>query len=205
MNKIVFFDIDGTLFDTAKFLEDFRSKLSVEFKDPSLQEVNFASLSNEVKREQGYFIPSFFLDKISALSRKIDRKKLDDLFWDNSFISEHLFSDSLTVSELPHNIEVGIYSKGDETWQKRKINSLLENIKAENIYIFPDKLVSAKSVFNRYAENSILLVDNDVNVFKKIKDLFPLVNCILIDRQGNLEDNVGVQKITSLKELNNLI
>ncbi len=204
MNKIVFFDIDRTLFDPGNFLQKIFEELARDFELGENSE-DFRSIYEEVKSDEGYFIPEKFMDKIIFNYPSIKRNRLEEVFWKDELFVQSLYADADAIRNLSSRATLGIYSKGDKKFQIKKLEFLSGLIDERNIFIYPNKVEHANEVFSNYLDSQVYLVDNEIKVLTSVLNVCPEVSAILIDRNNNLEDNQGVTKINSLTDLVNII
>lgn len=204
MKKVIFFDIDRTLFDVETFLNDFYVGISFKFKltDESLDEIK--SLYKQVKLEMGYFIPSLFLDRIHNSFSNITPTELHSLFW-GELVQKNLYTDVDELNELSKSVKIGIFSKGDEKFQKEKLKKFEKIVNEKDVYIFPSKIEELKEVLSKYSEYKIYLIDDDVNILQKIKEYNSKIFTILIDRKKNMvkfdKIDAKVENLYQIKEL----
>ncbi len=203
MKKIVFFDIDKTLFDSSRFLTHFFEELSKSFKTGERNE-DFKRIYEETKNEAGYFIPEIYLKKILETFPSINKKTLETIFWDGKQFEKSLYEDAFSINFLK-NAAIGIFSTGDYAFQMKKLDFIKDIVEGHNIYIFPNKLEHTSEVLANYKDYEVTFVDNALDVLIAIQKVSHKVKLILIDRNNDLEDNVGITKIKSLDELKNLI
>lgn len=202
MNKIVFFDIDRTLFDPESFLNNFFERVNAE-SNVKIQDIK--EHYERSKKETGYFIPDTFLSEIVKDYRQINKQKLEEIFWSPELIRKSLYDDSLSIKKLADGVTIGIFSKGDKKFQMSKLTFIKDILKEENIFIFPDKISQIGLVLSKNPDRETEFVDDDLGVLKAIKEKSNSSRLFLIDRESNLEDNVGVKRIKSLEELEDLI
>lgn len=205
MKKIVFFDIDRTLFDPELFLNNFYKKISEAFKLDNWAVQKLQKLYEESRGGNGYFMPDLFLDKITAAFPNIDKTKLNQIFWSLDLFQKSLYKDSLSIKNLSDLATLGIFSKGDNNFQLQKLDSLKDALIESNIYIFPNKIEKIAKVLGNYKGYKIYFVDNDIRVLLKVKEMDTGAVAILIDRLGDKEDNENIIRINNLNQVSNLI
>lgn len=203
MKKIIFFDIDGTLFNVSSFINLFNQNLISSFglKDKDIDQLK--SLYDEVKKENGYFLPSSFLDKISDRFSFIDKKTLKENFYNVDLFDKSMYKDTSIVNFLADSAIIGIFSKGEVDFQKRKIVFINNVLDKNKIYIFPNKIDEIREVFEKFEEFEVYLVDDDLDVLREVKKLTK-VNPVLIDR-NNHYNNTDIKTIRSLNELKSIL
>ena len=205
MKKIIFFDIDGTLFNVLLFISLFQENLINRFGLTNQDIESLKALYDQVKKEQGYFLPSLFLDKINNNFPSVNREELDKSFHNVDLFEKSVYKDTSVVKNLADLAIIGIFSQGEENFQKSKIAFLNALLNRDNVYIFPNKINQMKQAFNKYTGYEIFLVDDNLNVLTKAEDAYPNVYVILIDRNDRFGDNKGVTKIKDLNELKSII
>lgn len=205
MDKIIFFDIDGTLFDPKLFLENFYVKLSEKFVLGNEFHDKLQTIYEQTRNEKGYFIPSFFLEKIIKNFPQINIDELKKIFWDIDLFKKSMYKDTSALIDLFNLATIGIFSKGEEEFQKYKISFIKNLLDNKNVYIFPNKIEKISKVFGSYVNYKVFFVDNDISVIEKAKNLAPNVFAILIDRSNNYVDNPDITRAKDLNELKSLI
>ncbi len=205
MRKVFFFDIDGTLFDVSFFINLLHKRLIDRFGLTNQDIMKLQVLYDEVKKENGYFLPSSFLDKITTHFPFINKEKLKEVFYNIDLFEKSVYKDTSVIKSLADSAIIGIFSQGEENFQKRKIVFIKNFLDENRIYIFPNKLRQAIGVFPNYNEYDIFLVDDNLDLLKEIKNMYPNVYVILIDRNDRFGDNKGVIKIKDLNELKSII
>ncbi len=206
MGKIIFFDIDRTLFDADSFLNDFYSFVSRKYKltDESTDEIK--RYYKEVKSEMGYFLPSLFLDKIHNSFSHIMISDLQNIFY-GEIVQKNLYEDFVVLEEISGKAKIGIFSKGDHKFQLLKLEPIKNLINENDIYILPSKIEKMDEVFSKYQDLEIFFVDDKEDVLIAAKDLSFKVFTIHMDRAKKYTKNdridAKVENLIQLKELIN--
>lgn len=201
MKKIIFFDIDGTLFDVSNFLNGLLIKIQTE-NGKEINQTAFNEIYESSKKEKGYFVPSVFIDFISS-KFSIIKEKAWEIFWEVDLFEKSLYKDSLAIGDLVNLAQIGIFSKGDLNFQKKKLSFLPIAIDNKLIFVFPDKVSKIREVFGKYKNYKVYLVDDNSEVLSKVRNLSK-ANVILIDRNNRYND-INVKKIRSLSELKRIL
>lgn len=205
MDKIIFFDIDGTLFDPMLFLEKFYLTLSEKFDLGKDFSHKLQTIYEQTKNEKGYFIPSLFLEGIAREFPQVNLNELQKDFWNIDLFKKSMYKDTSALIDLFNLATIGIFSKGEEEFQKYKISFIKNAFDNKNVYIFPNKIEKISKVFGSYVNYKVFFVDNDISVIEKAKNLAPNVFAILIDRSNNYVDNPDITRVKDLNELKSLI
>lgn len=195
--KIIFFDIDGTIFDAASYLNDFYNVLAEKYAFTETDITKIRSLYTENKAVYDHFNPQSFLENISKeFNLNIEFVKKE--FWNVDLFNKNIYKDTPVIRDLSKIAVIGIFSKGNSELQKRKISFIVDLIDEKNIFIFPNKINHINEVFELYSEYDITLVDDKDDLLAEVKKLFPNIRIILIDRNGS---KGNLQSIKSLDEL----
>lgn len=203
MKKIIFLDIDGTLFDVSSFLNLLHQKLIDQFGMTNQDISKLKILYDEVKKENGYFLPTSFLTKIVSNFQLVDKKRLEKIFWDVDLFEKSLYKDTLAVGDLAKLAKIGIFSKGNLGFQRKKLSFLEVTIDDQDIYIFPNKIDKAREVFEKYEDYEVYLVDDNIDVLREVKNLTK-VNLVLIDRNSRY-NGTDIKAIGNLAELKRIL
>lgn len=187
--KLILFDIDHTLFDTRIYLtlclERLRSMMS--FSDA----LEFNTLSKEVykaQRAQSSFMPDEFVQTLSArLGYKGEVGELGEIFFDGNSMRQSIYPDVeeelQRLSQLP-DIQLGIFSHGQDKLQRAKIASVLTFFRDDSIYIDEvDKLKQIPEAIKKHSGDRVYIIDDLTDVLSGFKALDPSVITILSRRQ----------------------
>lgn len=166
MKKVILFDIDYTLFDTAAFRERlFNSILGVLEQKASLSG-NLQVMYDEVSKELGYFNPKVFSEKLAKkIKREDDAKIIKEAIFAEENFKGGLYKESLNVLEQLSKIAIiGIFSRGHSEFQKKKIDAITHLLDTKHIHIIVDKHVSLPKIIKRYKNENLYLVDDALDV-----------------------------------------
>jgi len=185
--KLVFLDVDRTLFDLLKYRYFMKKKISEE---TGMDGITEEEIYNQTKTDKEVFVPDYYL---SLLSSRVDKQIHDDTrnsLFGSSVLMEYLFPDVSHFLEQASNItKLGILSKGDESFQKSKLDSFKNLLESDKIYIFKDKKTEAQNVISQNREFKIYLIDNDPETLEAYKDADSSWTTLLIERYDPLEYN----------------
>jgi hypothetical protein len=189
---IIFLDIDGVIFDSSKFLSVFCEKISQE-NNLGEETEKLERLYQEVKREEGFFDPQMFLDKISS-KYLIAKEILEKSWWSEESFSKCLLIDENFFKEVRKIALIGIFSKGEINFQKKKIEKFMNFINADDVHIFEDKIIKINEILAKYNDSNIYVVDDDLRVLENFKKANRLVFTILVKKEKaiTVNDNIDI-------------
>jgi len=179
---IVFLDIDGVIFDAQGFFSNFCEKFIQETSLNQETKEKLKDFYGEVKKEKGFFDPQLFLGKISS-EYSITKENLDKLWYDEEFFRKFLLVDESFFERIQEKATIGIFSKGEAAFQKKKIEKFNNFINPENVYIFENKIVKINEILVKYKDYKIYMVDDNRNVLESFKQIDGSVFAILINRE----------------------
>ena len=191
--KIILFDIDHTLFNTDLFREIIYKKLSKKLRlknDDFFLKLIKKSEKIAINKKK-YFDPDFFIKTLIGLANS--KLKTDDLkseFWDESNFEKAIYPEAtsaLNQIKRDKNISIGIFSRGQTKFQKKKIEILEESLDEEHVHIFINKLDQIGKIVNRYKDHQILIVDN---LFHQNKHGLLSLNLIILKPRLKRHQNV---------------
>lgn len=199
MNTLLF-DIDGTIFDSRKFLRSVWDSYCSNFNIPVLKlretiDTYYLGLENRTE-----FNPKDLTDAISKRFN-VDRNDIWKIFWDNKNLYENaIYYDTIdALNFAKKHFNVGTYSQGFFDLQKHKLEMIgtLEYFNPELLFITADK--SEKKFLKTLPKNSII-VENAYEVVEKLGDFKP----VWINRNSD-ENDPKIPTIHSLTELPHLL
>lgn len=172
-NKVVLLDIDHTIFNTELYRKKLYENLGMAL---GLMNEDYFKILNdkylETKKEFGYFKLDEFLKKIYLLSKRdTSIKMLQSIFEDKNLIDTSLFQDvkKVLMQLKSMNIQIGIFSTGELTFQTAKIEEIKKYLKRNHIYIVSDKFKIIKATLNGYNHYKTYLVDDYPQVLESAK------------------------------------
>ncbi|MEP7073136.1 MAG: HAD family hydrolase [Nitrosospira sp.] len=184
--ELVFlFDVDNTLLDNDRVIEDLRDHLVHEFGCESSD--LYWTLFESLRTELGY------ADYLGALQRyRISNINNPDLLLMSGFLLEYPFADRLyanAIDALSHARRWGqtvILSDGDVVFQPRKIqrSGLWEAVEGRVlIYIHKEKMLHA--IEARYPARHYVMVDDKLRILAAMKDNMGARLSTVFPRQGH--------------------
>lgn len=192
--KVVIFDIDFTVFNTAAFRKNLYQLLAIKLGYNNMLQFNQLArqTEQETKEQVGYFKPRIFLSFLQKKTKKkVKMQELEEIFFNESLYIESLYEDSRDVFQelvIKKNIDIIIFSTGEKEFQMQKINSLHEMLKEDQIHIFVDKLVRLKEILIKYNDSTIYLVDDLPTVLSQAKKLNPDIITIWINHDRRIHE-----------------
>lgn len=213
-NKVVLFDIDYTLFNTNLFREKVYPRLANKL---GYQSEEFYRLARDIekilKEKQGHFSPEAFLSELSErVSTSVNKEELAAIMSNEAVYSGSLYEKVTDVLEAlgTKGIVIGILSTGNDTFQRRKIQSIAHKLSEEHIHIFVDKVKELRQVFERYEGYKMYFVDDLPHVLASAKNIDDRVTTIWIKadkhykRHDTIEDftpDMTIQEISEVVDI----
>ncbi|KKR15765.1 MAG: hypothetical protein A2186_03095 [Candidatus Levybacteria bacterium RIFOXYA1_FULL_41_10] len=203
--KLVFLDVDGTLFDSKSYRSAFKQlivqKLGV---DPA----SFEEIEDQTYNSFSIFEPGSYLSLLlSRLDKAQYAEELKGLIFSEAFLETFLFDDAVPfVEDVSRIAKVGILSRGDQSTQEAKIRRITGLLDSERIYILPDKIGSAKQIIELNRDFRVWFVDNSPEVLHSYKNADSSWKTILIERgEAKSYNNSSDFKARDLKEVLGII
>jgi len=193
--RIILFDIDGTLFDSKKFMNLVRVELASHLG------VNENDVYKGVEDYYSYlssntdFNPHKLLEHLSGFF-KTDEESLKSIFWDDKHYKEALYPETIKVlKNLQKKMDLGIFSQGFEDFQMHKLiaSGILQYFNKKLYYISRKKLDNA---FIKTLPNEAVVVDDRIEAVDKLGKM-----AIWINRNNEDEANFKGEMIKDLNQL----
>lgn len=188
-NKIILFDIDHTLFDTDKFRRICFSELGNKLHQSDIE--GFMTLaSNEYKKmreNHGTLRPAELVDTIAAaLGIDVDSNVFQEVFFNEQSIDKACYSDvSEVLQKLSFDVtvKIGILSFGVDSFQRKKIQSIIHLLHSDSIYINEvDKKENIPTIIEKHQGEQIYIIDDVLKILETFETLDPSVITVLIER-----------------------
>ena len=190
--ELVFlFDVDNTLLDNDRVIEDLKDHLVHEFGRESSD--LYWTLFESLRTELGY------ADYLGALQRyRISNINNPDLLLMSAFLLEYPFADRLyagAIDALSHARRWGqtvILSDGDVVFQPRKIqrSGLWDAVEGRVlIYVHKEKMLQA--VEARYPARHYVMVDDKLRILAAMKNDMGARLTTVFPRQGHYAHDPG--------------
>jgi hypothetical protein len=199
VDRVIFFDIDNTIFDREKFLYSFYVLLNLEFRLSEEEVLKIMSSYSDIKEEFGYFADRAFLTRIYENLPRLSGKL--DYYFEAQNLQNFLFTESQALFGIK-NARIGIFSMGDTNFQKAKISRFKNILEEDLVYIFHNKLEKVSEVIRKHKDSKIYFVDDHADVLVSAKDFDSSVVTLLIDREKRFTKVNGIDfKLDSLFDI----
>ena len=189
--RVFLFDVDNTLLDNDRVIEDLKDHLVHEFGRESSD--LYWTLFESLRTELGY------ADYLGALQRyRISNINNPDLLLMSAFLLEYPFADRLyagAIDALSHARRWGqtvILSDGDVVFQPRKIqrSGLWDAVEGRVlIYVHKEKMLQA--VEARYPARHYVMVDDKLRILAAMKNDMGARLTTVFPRQGHYAHDPG--------------
>lgn len=179
--SLVYFDIDNTLIDTGKLMENCKLSLLRVGIPPAL----FESVSTEYSatlESRTDFNPDHFLNYLLKRVEGYDSQALLNAFWRKENFSEALYPESRQVlSDLSFNTRVGIFSQGVQLWQEKKLE-----LSGVSTFFLPENQIIARRKLTHEAtiklKSGSIVVDDKQEVVEYLRSNVPEITVLHINR-----------------------
>ena len=216
MKKVILFDIDYTLFDSSKFRKKLYSaiKISLKKKDIHVPDEKLVNAYKVLRNEVPYFSPRIFAKKLgNEIGEKIDEDFLETEIFGSIIFNHNLYEEVLEVFKMLSKIEdleIGIFSTGEEKFQGQKINEIINLLNSKHIHIHLYKDDNLTTVVKKYKEMKLILVDDVLKILAKASSIDQDLITIWIERKEksefNKNDYIGDFKPShEIKNLNEVV
>jgi phosphoglycolate phosphatase-like HAD superfamily hydrolase len=199
---IILFDIDGTIFDAKKFFNDFYEKIAQRFSLNNKDVADLKVLYQNIKEKKGFFDPQTFLIEVSS-RYAIKLGALEKLLWIESNFQQYLLIDEKYFKKVQEKAIIGIFSKGEINFQKKKIELLKDFIGPQHMHIFENKIEKISEVLEKYKGYKIFVVDDNEKILQSFKKLDNKIFTILIGSETVTTSNFVDVKIENVNVLIN--
>lgn len=210
--KIILFDIDYTLFDTDKFRDlTYPSLMNLLEQEDLPQYHEKVHLIEHTLISKGGYEPVTFANLLAeALQLKPKREEIERIFYDIALYDVCLYPE---VKNILENLEkrngviLGIISKGETSFQKRKISAVRTYFQSHNVHISLNKFDLIPTVLQKYQKDTLYVVDDSAPFLDNVKKTDKSVVTVLVEKPNRYEkrekpvDFVPDVAITNLSEV----
>ena len=190
--KIILFDIDYTLFDTDKFRDITYPQLMELLQQEDTEKYHQKVM--EVERElitRGGYEPVGFAHALSeALKILPKHHQLEQLFYDTTLYETCLYPEDRKVLEnLSHRKDavLGIVSRGEDSFQRRKIQTIKSFFPDNNIFISLTKVDLIERIANQFKDLQIFVIDDSAPFLHEFKKVASNVVVVLVEKENRYE------------------
>jgi len=187
---IILFDIDYTLFDANKFRRKIFRVIKKNIEDKEINNIDSILKSAYIvsRKDTGHFRLSLFLEALATgLNKEIAPITLEkaifreDIFTGNLYEGAKKVLQSLSKNKL---LKIGIFSAGDDAFQRKKIKEIENFLHKDHIHIFTfKKSEKLDTIVKRYKKNKLYIVDDKLEILYAAKSLNKTIFCIWIKRR----------------------
>lgn len=195
-NSRVYFDIDKTLIDTHKMLENIQHSVEKSGVTSEVFELvisqYFLSLQSKT-----FFNPEELTQKLHQASG-VDEQVLAAAFWVPDNFSTALFPEALTViTYLSSKVALGIFSQGVPYWQRKKLELAgLSEFFQEDLKIIEENKLSEEAI-NRISSNGWVIDDKRV-VVEHLRAARNDITALLIDRSDDTKKEGTIHSLNDV-------
>lgn len=206
-NIIVFFDIDYTLFDTARFREKLFGMLAA---DLHMSVVDIIAKHQEVIdiliEKKGFFDPTTYANIFSVAigKEKESGKILAAILKDEIFLDNYYKEIMGVLEELSGRVNIGIFSKGETSFQRKKLHGIKHFFKDHNIHITVDKHKTLPEFTSSHKGKTIYFVDDALDVLHTAKLLSNDITVIWVKRGKYAQKQLPIAGFTPDAIIENL-
>lgn len=166
-NKVVFFDIDYTLFDKDLFLEALFKNLG-ETLDVDLKTITKVGENayNENILKFSHFEPKdFALMVAKKLEREDALKNIEEIVLEKYNFPDCLYKESIdTLKEVSRIATIGIFSKGHTVFQRNKILKIKHLLYERHVHISVDKKATLLKIIKEYKNKQLYFIDDALDI-----------------------------------------
>lgn len=161
MKKVIFFDLDYTLYDSQAFIEGKIDAYTQRFGlDKAFVEEKEQETAEEILAHYGKFIHEEYAKTLAQRLGIPKRwKQILEISFEETLHNEALYAESKTVLEkLKRDFELGLFSQGDLDLQRAKLEKTgLQNyFNADMVLIFGEKTSKIPEIAQKYQVFAVL-------------------------------------------------
>lgn len=190
--KVILFDIDYTLFNTDKFRDITYPKLMQLLRQEDLPQYHeeVKLIEKDLIKGGGYEPVIFARTLAKALQLQPEYDAISKLFYDEKLYDNCLYpevKDVLNKLSKKEDFILGIISKGENTFQRRKIASINHFFASENIYISLDKFDKIDEIYNNYLGDKLTVIDDSALFLDAVKKKWDAIFTVFMKRESRYE------------------
>ncbi|MDO8461007.1 MAG: hypothetical protein Q7S38_01045 [bacterium] len=173
MKKLILFDIDNTIFDSASFRKDVFQKVSKALHGMGTKKTvkEVEKMVDDLIKKYGFFDPEIFVQLLKHLSPR-DKKKIKAFYLDTEGMKNFLYKETIDlIAKFTEIGEVGVLSQGRTRFQLAKITSIYNHFHKERIHIAENKKAEMVTILNKYSKYRVYYVDDMLTMLEKAKEV----------------------------------
>lgn len=192
--KLILFDIDYTLYDTAHYKNTLFKHMAKKLKYPDMQSfIRGAHKVYNAMRKNGQINLDFFTQElIRKFDLTVDQDFLIECMFSNEVLSTSLYDEANQVIPLIHakkDYILGVFSAGVTQHQHAKIGKIKEYFDWDYVHVFPvDKKLQLPKVLKKYSSFEMYIVDDLLDVLYTAKQVNPKITTIWSKRGFHKDD-----------------
>lgn len=215
MNKtIILFDIDYTLFDTTLYKKSVAKKIFEKIQNITFEKVH-SSIEEVYRdiRQFGSFDPvAFAKEFIKKFPDNFSEKEIEEVWVSSEVLQSALYPEVVPTLLLlqKQGYILGIFSSGETEFQLAKISHVQDFFQQDHLHIAAFKEEKLEELLGEYRNESIVLIDDYIEILQKAKTFLPNLRAIWMKRgryaeKVVLNDFMPDNIIETLDELPGLI
>lgn len=187
MKKLVLLDLDNTLFDSASYRKKIFTKIALLLDKNNVQvtEKKCEEIYDDLRLKSGIFSPYAYIEELVNRyhAGKKTKKEITDIVFSQETLRNNLYSEVIdSLKEISRHSVLGIFSQGIQKIQHAKLFEIKHFFHKDHIHIVENKEKLLESVFGKYKNYKILVVDDALQVLYALKQAYPSVFVIWMRR-----------------------
>lgn len=190
--KIILFDIDYTLFNTDKFRDITYPQLMelLQQEDTEKYHQKVMEVEKELISRGGYEPVGFAHALSEALKILPKHHQLEQLFYDTTLYETCLYPEDRNVLEKlsqRKDVVLGIVSRGENSFQRRKIQTIKSFFPDNNVFISLTKVDLIERMINQFRDMQIFVIDDSAPFLYEFKKADKKIVVILVEKENRYE------------------
>lgn len=204
---IVFFDIDYTLFNTARFREKlFQSVAKVLGIDTADVMRLHERVLEDLAVSRGFFDPNMYAKLMAKEIADEGKEKiiLHAIQQEGIFLDNYYEETKEVLKKIASHATIGVFSKGETAFQKRKLKDIEQFFLVQHIHITIDKHKSLPGLLDAYPEQTLYFIDDALDVLHRAKMLRKSVLVVWVKRGKYAQKQPPIEGFTPDAIIENL-
>lgn len=185
MKKLILFDLDNTLLDSAGFRKSIYPKIIdiLHKNDKAHTADDVEKIISDSIEKFGLFDPEKLVDEIASDLSTEEKNAMKNLFYDSEGIKLFFYKEVMEeIGKFAQLGEVGILTQGFVKFQTAKFAGIANHFHKQHVYIAEDKRAEMDSILNNYKDFKVYYIDDLLKMLKHAKEVRPDVLTILMKR-----------------------